>query len=323
MNILVTGGAGYIGSVVTEILQRRGYKPFVVDNLSIGRRKYVPEDIPFFENDIADSDAIAKIIRDNHIDVVMHFAAFALVGESVENPEKYFTNNIEGTLNLLKGMKAGGCKRIIFFFFFAVYGNPVKDALDESHPKNPINPYGYSKLVMENCLDWYAQAYGFKYNIFRYFNAAGATALHGEDRDIETHILPILLQAAFKERDHFTIFGNDYNTNDGTCIRDYIHVEDLAEAHILGIENMNSHPRAIYNLGTGNGYSNLQVVNALKEITGMDFEVKYGERRPGDPDMLVAVATKANQELKWVPKHSDLKNIIETAFSWKNKLLEK
>ena len=321
MNILVTGGAGYIGSVATEILQSRGYNVFVADNLGIGRREHVEAGVPFFKEDVSNIAGISAILEQSKIDVVMHFAAFALVGESVEQPDKYFTNNIQGTLNLLQAMKLSNCKNFIFSSTCAVYGNPVQPTLDEKHPKNPINPYGYSKLVIENCLDWYAEAYGFKYNIFRYFNAAGATQKHGEDRDIESHIIPIILEAAFKERSHFTIFGNDYNTKDGTCIRDYIHVTDLAEAHILGIENLNYHPRAVYNLGTGDGYSNLEVVNAVKEITGIDFDVKFGERRPGDPDVLVASAGKANRELKWIPKHSDLKNIIETAFEWKKVLL--
>lgn len=315
-NILVTGGAGYIGSIVVEELKNKGYTVYVVDNLSVGRESHLEKDVPFFKQDIGDIQAMTHILKSNKIDVIMHFAAFALVGESVSNPDKYFKNNITGTLNLLNAMQQSGCKKIIFSSTCAVYGIPEKLPLNETHPINPINPYGFTKRVIEQSLEWCSAAYGFKYNIFRYFNAAGASEKHGEDRDIETHIIPILLDTALGKRTEFTIFGNDYNTSDGSCIRDYIHVLDLSEAHILGIDNLEHNPGAIYNLGTGKGYSNLEVVKMVKEVTGLDFKVKFGERRPGDPDELVADARKANSELGWVPQHSDLKSIIESAWSF-------
>jgi len=244
----------------------------------------------------------------------MHFAAFALVGESVENPDIYFQNNVIETLNLLHAMKESGCKDFIFSSTCAVYGVPSEIPIPETHSINPINPYGLSKRMIEQCLEWFGRAYGFRYNIFRYFNAAGASDLRGEDRDIETHIIPLLLQTAFGKRKFFTVFGNDYKTKDGSCVRDYIHVKDIANAHILGIENLKEHPAAIYNLGTGTGYSNIEVINKVKEISGVDFEVRMGSRRPGDPDKLIGGHEKANGELSWFPRHSDLNNIVETAY---------
>lgn len=323
MNILVTGAAGYIGSIAVEKLKEKGYQVFVVDNLCIGRESHLEKGVPFFKEDVGNKKAMVKILTENNIDVVMHFAAFALVGESVTDPDLYFQNNIIGTLNLLSAMQQADCRKIIFSSTCATYGIPQRLPLDETHPINPINPYGFSKRVIEQSLEWCAQAYGFKYNIFRYFNAAGATDRHGEDRDIESHIIPILLETALGKRESFTIFGNDYNTPDGSCIRDYIHVIDLAEAHILGIDNLEVNPGAIYNLGTGTGYSNLEVVNMVKEITGTDFNVSFGERRPGDPDELVADARKAKEELKWVAQHSDLKAIVESAYRFTKTLLGK
>lgn len=316
MNILVTGGAGYIGSVAVEKLKEKGHQVFVVDNLCIGKESHLEKNVPFFKEDVGNKKVMLKILSDSKIDVVMHFAAFAMVGESVANPDKYFQNNIISTLNLLSAMQTSGCRKIIFSSTCATYGIPVKVPINEKHPINPINPYGYSKRVIEQCLEWFGRSYDFKYNIFRYFNAAGATGRHGEDRDIETHIIPILLETAIGKREHFTIFGNDYNTPDGSCIRDYIHVTDLAEAHIAGIDNLENNPRAVYNLGTGTGYSNLEVVKMVKEITGIDFKVIAGDRRPGDPDELVADARKAKDELKWVARNSDLKTIIESAYKF-------
>lgn len=323
MNILVTGGAGYIGSIAVEKLIEKGYKVFVVDNLSIGRESHLEPGVPFIKEDVGNIQAMIKILTENKIDVVMHFAAFALVGESVTDPDKYFQNNIIGTLNLISAMRQAGCKKMIFSSTCATYGIPQKLPLNETHPINPINSYGFSKRVIEQSLAWCVQAYGFKYNIFRYFNAAGATARHGEDRDIETHIIPILLETALGKREKFTIFGNDYNTPDGSCIRDYIHVTDLAEAHILGIDNLEKHPQGIYNLGTGKGYSNLEVVKMVKDVTGLEFKVEFGDRRPGDPDELVADPRKAKEELGWVAQDSDLRAIVDSAYKFANNLLEK
>ncbi len=315
LNILVTGGAGYIGSVVVEALLLKGYSVFVVDNLSIGRRSHIADSVPFFKENVGDIPKIKKILTENKIDVVMHFAAFSLVGESITKPDKYFQNNIKCTLNLLHAMNESGCKKIIFSSTAAVYGNPQEVPIPEDHLIKPINPYGMSKGVVEQSLAWFAEAYGFKYNIFRYFNAAGATSFCGEDRDIETHIIPILIDVANGKREKFSLFGDDYNTPDGTCVRDYIHVSDLANAHILGINNLEKNPAAIYNLGTGKGYSNLEVVNMVKKLSGIDFKVSIENRRAGDPDELVASADKANSELNWTPEKSSLENIILTAIN--------
>lgn len=315
-NILVTGGAGYIGSVAVEILKDKGYNVFVVDNLSIGRESHVEKGVTFFKENIGNIEKMKNILVENSIDLVMHFSAWSLVGESTQNPDKYVQNNIVSTVNLLHAMNDVGCKKFIFSSTAATYGNPDKVPIVEDQATKPINPYGFTKWVIEQSLEWFFKAYGFKYNVFRYFNAAGATKKHGEDRDIETHIIPILLDVALGKRESFTIFGNDYNTKDGSCIRDYIHVVDLAEAHILGIDNLEINSNAIYNLGTGDGYSNFDVVNMVKELTGKDFKVEVGDRRPGDPDELVADPTKANSELKWIPKHSDLRSIIESAYAF-------
>jgi UDP-glucose 4-epimerase len=256
-------------------------------------------------------------VFDSHkIDVVMHFAAFALVGESVENPQKYYQNNVIETLNLLKTMLENNCSRFIFSSTCATYGEPQYSPMDEKHPQNPINPYGFTKLVVEKALKDYHDAYGLKFNAFRYFNAAGASEKHGEKHNPETHIIPILLQAATGERKKFIIFGNDYPTKDGTCIRDYIHVLDLADAHIIGIENLEKNPTGFYNLGTGDGYSNKQVVETVKKTTGQEFEVETGARRLGDPAVLVAKADKANSELAWKPQYTSLVKIVQTAYDF-------
>jgi UDP-glucose 4-epimerase len=265
------------------------------------------------------------VFREDKVDVVMHFAAFALVGESVENPKKYYQNNVVETINLLNTMLENNCSRFIFSSTCATYGEPQYSPMDEKHPQYPINPYGFTKLVVEKTLTDYSKAYGLKFNAFRYFNAAGASEKFGELHNPETHIIPLLLQTAAGAREYFTIFGSDYPTEDGTCIRDYIHVLDLADAHIKGIENLESNSASFYNLGTGNGYSNKQVVEAVKKITGKDFEVRKGARRAGDPAILVAKAGKANTELKWIPKFSSIENIIQSAYDYeiRNKTKEK
>ncbi len=316
--ILVVGGAGYIGSVVVEQLINKGCKVVIVDNFSTGHRESVNPKAILYECSCGDTVKMSQVFKENKIDVAMHFAAFALVGESVENPRKYYQNNVIETISLLNSMLENDCNRFIFSSTCATYGEPQYSPMDEKHPQNPINPYGFTKLVVEKTLCDYHVAYDLKFNAFRYFNAAGASEKFGELHDPETHIIPLLLQTSAGKREFFTIFGDDYSTKDGTCIRDYIHVLDLADAHIIGIENLETNPSAFYNLGTGNGYSNKEVVEAVKKITGIDFEVRKGSRRAGDPAVLVAKTNKANNELNWTPKNSTIENIIQSAFDFSN-----
>ena len=250
--------------------------------------------------------------------MVMHFAASALAGESVVNPALYFQNNVIETQNLLDSMRKFHCQRFILSSSAATFGEPEYTPIDEKHPQNPINPYGLTKRINEQTLEWYHHAYGLKYNIFRYFNAAGATETHGEIREVETHIIPLALKAAGGDY-NFTLYGNDYPTSDGTCVRDYVHVSDLADAHILGIGNLELHPSASYNLGNGDGFSNLQVVEAVKKVTGSDFEFSYGPRREGDPATLVASSEKAKTELEWQPQYWDLEKIVDSAYQFYKK----
>lgn len=318
MQVLVTGGAGYIGSITVEKLIEKGIDVVVVDNLSIGRREAVQPEIPFYQYNCGDRAKMQSIFIDHKIDVVMHFAASALVGESVENPALYFQNNVIETQNLLDTMRKFNCQRFILSSSAATFGEPEYSPIDEKHPQNPINPYGLTKLINEQTLAWYHRAYGLLYNVFRYFNAAGATETHGEIREIETHIIPLAMGAA-EENHLFTLYGNDYPTSDGTCVRDYVHVADLADAHIRGIGNLELNPDGCYNLGNGDGFSNLQVVEAVKKVTGIDFDFAYGPRRDGDPAILVAGSEKAKTELEWNPQFGDLEKIVESAYKFYKK----
>jgi UDP-glucose 4-epimerase len=322
MQVLVTGGAGYIGSVTVEKLRENQIDVVVVDNLSIGRMDALEPGIPFYPCNCGDRGMMQKIFTDHKIDVVMHFAASALVGESVHNPALYFQNNVMETQNLLDTMRKFDCQRFILSSTAATFGEPAYSPIDEKHPQKPINPYGLTKLINEQTLYWYHRAYGLKYNVFRYFNAAGATETNGEIREVETHIIPLAIKAA--EGNHrFILFGNDYPTPDGTCVRDYVHVADLADAHIRGIGNLELNPTGCYNLGNGDGFSNLQVVEAVKKVTGIDFDFSYGPRREGDPAILVAGADKAKTELEWTPQFWDLEKIVESAYAFYKKMNEK
>jgi UDP-glucose 4-epimerase len=316
-NILVVGGAGYIGSHTVKMLASNGYNPVVFDNLSKGHRESVLP-YPFEKGDLGDKTRLNEVFQKYHIDAVMHFAAFIEVSESIKEPSKYYQNNVVKVLNLLDAMVANQVKYFIFSSTAATFGNPIKEKIDETHPQNPINPYGKSKLMVEKMLADFDTAYGLKSTILRYFNAAGADDYGeiGESHQPETHLIPILLQAATGQRSSIQIFGNDYPTPDGTCVRDYVHVNDLARAHILALEKMcKDHTSEHFNLGSGAGYSVAELVKETKLITGVDFKVEVSPRREGDPSFLVADNTKAQTVLGWKPEYN-LTRIIETAWKW-------
>jgi len=319
MRVLVTGGAGYIGSVVSEQLVSDGHEVVVYDNLSKGHRDAVVPDARFVEGDLHEAEKLRETL--NGIDAVIHMAAFSLVGESVEAPSKYYHNNVVAGLVLLDAMRDCGVKRIVFSSTAATYGEPEAQPIFESAPTNPTNPYGESKLAFEKAMHWYERAYGLRYASLRYFNAAGASEQCGEDHDPETHIIPITLQVAAGKRSHVEIYGDDYPTADGTCIRDYIHVIDLARAHILALDVLNERS-AIYNLGCGgDGYSVRDVIDTTRRVTGKDIPVRMGPRRPGDPAVLIAGSDKIKSELGWQPQFQDLGVIIESAWRWlKNRI---
>lgn len=320
--ILITGGAGYIGSHVNKLLNQNGYETLVLDNLSKGHKNAVKWG-EFVNCDLGDEKALAKVFEDYKIDGVIHFAAFSSVAESVEDPDKYFKNNFENTLNLLRVMKANMVFKFIFSSTAAVYGIPDEIPITENNYLKPINPYGESKVMVENFIKDEAEFTPFKYVSLRYFNAAGADfdCEIGEDHNPESHLIPLVLDVAMGRRDSISIFGDDYDTYDGTCIRDYIHVNDLADAHLKAyqyLEQEDSHSD-IFNLGNGTGYSVKEVIDVCKKVTGVDFQVKTEDRRPGDPDILVANSEKASRILKWHPKY-DLEQIVESAWNWHKKL---
>lgn len=316
-NILVVGGAGYIGSHVVKMLAQQGYTPVVYDNLSKGHRQAV-EGFAFEEGDLGDQVRLAEVFQKHQIEAVMHFAAFIEVGESVKDPSKYYHNNVAKVLHLLDAMHEHGIAYFVFSSTAATFGEPVKEKIDETHPQQPINPYGNSKLMVEKILEDFDRAYGLKSVALRYFNASGAddSGLIGESHTPETHLIPLVLQAAAGRRPSIKVFGRDYPTPDGTCIRDYIHVNDLACAHILALEKMEKENRSLrYNLGSGSGYSVAELIQEAKSVTGIDFPVETESRRPGDPAVLVADPTKAERELGWKRTY-DLKKIIATAWNW-------
>jgi len=317
--ILVTGGAGYVGSHCTKELLRRGYEVVVLDNLSGGYRAAVQSE-RFVKADLLDREAIDRAFDEHSIDAVMHFAGLIRVGESVNDPQIYYQNNILGTLNLLQTMQEHGVDRMIFSSSAAVYGDPETIPIPEDHPKRPKSPYGKTKWMVEQILEDYTHAYGLLSISLRYFNAAGCDPEGelGENHNPETHLIPIVLDAALKRRDCITIFGTDYETPDGTCVRDYIHVNDLAEAHILALEALKKRcvTRA-YNLGIGQGYSVREVINVCRKVTGKEIPVVEGKRRPGDPPRLIADPTRVQNDLGWQPKFTELDEIVKTAWEWR------
>jgi UDP-glucose 4-epimerase len=316
LRVLVTGGAGYIGSVVTEELVNDGHEVVVYDNLSKGHPGAIVEGAHFVEGDLVEADKLRQTLNEHHTDAVIHMAASSLVGESVEKPAKYYQNNVVAGLVLLDAMRDCSVSRIVFSSTAATYGEPEAQPIFESAPTNPTNTYGETKLAFERAMHWYERAHGLRYASLRYFNAAGASEKCGEDHDPETHIIPITLQAAAGKRAHVEIFGDDYPTSDGTCIRDYIHVIDLARAHILALDVL-SERSAIYNLGCGgDGYSVRDVIETARRVTGKDIPVRMGPRRAGDPAVLIASSDKIKSELGWQPRFQDLGLIIESAWKW-------
>ena len=316
MRVLVTGGAGYIGSVVSEELIRAGHDVVIYDSLYKGHQAAVMKGASFIKADVSEARVMQSTLTNYRIEAVIHMAADSLVGESMSNPARFYRNNVMAGLSLLESMNDCGVKRIVFSSTAAVYGEPLRLPIEENDPINPTNPYGESKHAFERALHWFNQAYGLSYVALRYFNAAGATRLHGEAHDPESHLIPILLQVAAGKREYLQIYGDDYPTRDGTCVRDYIHVVDLAQAHILALNSMDTHNQ-IYNLGCGgDGYTVREVIAAAREVTGRDIQIRTGPRRPGDPAVLIASSEKIKRELDWKPQKQDLREIIESAWVW-------
>lgn len=318
MKILVTGGAGYIGSHMVKVLLDRGHEVVVADSLEKGFKEAVDERAHFSKGDLLEKSFVESLFSENDFDGVIHFAAYISVAESMQEPNKYFENNIDGALNVLDAMRKHNVNNFIFSSTAAVYGTPKEVPIVEDHPKSPESPYGESKLMVENILKWYQRQYGLQYVILRYFNASGASldASTGERHAPETHIIPNVIFAAMQGKT-FKLFGDTYNTPDGTCVRDYIHVLDLCEAHLLALEKLQKDGGSgYYNVGTGTGFSNKQIVEMVKKVSGVDIQIEIAEKRPGDPDQLIANPEKIQRELGFAPKHSDLETIIKTAWEW-------
>lgn len=311
--IFVTGGAGYIGSICVEQLLNEGYEVAVFDNLTEGHRKAVDPRAQFFQGNLADRTVLRHAMGEVKPDAIMHFAANALVGESMQNPSKYFRNNVTNGINLLDVAVECGVKKFVFSSTCATFGIPDRVPIDETLTQNPINPYGESKLLFEKILRWYDEIHGLKFVALRYFNAAGATEKFGEDHRVETHLIPNILKVALGQKESVDIFGTDYPTPDGSCIRDYIHVLDLAQAHILALKAEESN---FFNLGTGGGTSVKEVIEACREITGKEIKANEKPRRPGDPPRLIAGSDKVRAALGWEPKYQDIRTIVKSAWDW-------
>ena len=313
MKVFLTGGAGYIGSVTTELLLDEGHDVVVFDNLERGHKAAVDKRAKLVNGDLRDAAQVQRAMKNAKPDAVMHFAAYALVGESMQDPGMYFANNTTGATNLVEAMVRCDVPRIVFSSTCATYGFPDRVPITEDTPQRPVNPYGESKLLFEKVLAWYQKIHGVEPVFLRYFNACGATKKFGEDHEPETHLIPNVIKVAMKQQKQVNIFGDDYNTPDGTCIRDYIHIVDLGRAHILALTGKHTGP---FNLGTGNGFSVREVIDVVRKVTKRDIPEVVSPRRPGDPDRLVASAAKAKKILKWVPKYSNLDDIVESAWAW-------
>jgi UDP-glucose 4-epimerase len=316
MNVLVTGGAGYVGGTVATVLMQAGHSVTVLDNLCHAKRNELPAGAAFVEADIADRPRVESLLRELKPDGVLHFAALIEAGESMQKPEIYFRNNTAGTLALLEAMLATGTDKLVFSSTAAVYGEPESTPIEETAALAPTNAYGESKLMVEQMLTWFHRVHGLRYASLRYFNVAGALPHRGEAHEPETHIIPLILDVALGRRDKIFIFGDDYPTPDGTCIRDYIHVLDLADAHILALTALHQTEKMIYNLGNGSGFSVKQVIEAARRVTGHPIPVEIKPRRPGDPARLVASSAQAQTHLGWRPKHPELDDILASAWAW-------
>ncbi|MGD9403026.1 MAG: UDP-glucose 4-epimerase GalE [bacterium] len=314
--ILVTGGAGYVGSFSVDLLAKRGFEVVVYDNLSEGHREAVPDGVPLEVGDLADGARLTAVLEKFEPEFVMHFAASALVGESIENPLKYFENNIANGVNLVRAMLAAGVKSIVFSSSAATYGEPSEVPIPEDHPRAPLNPYGYTKLAFEQFLEYCGAAYGLSSVALRYFNASGAAGDLGEDHTPETHLIPNVLMAALGKIPRFSVMGKDYKTHDGTCVRDFIHVSDLADAHVRALDLLREGRSDRINLGNGKGFSVLDVIKVAEKVTGRDIPYEVAPRRPGDPAVLVASSKRAAEVLGWTPEYASLEDIVRSAWEW-------
>jgi len=317
--VLVTGGAGYVGSICAAHLIDKGHEVTIVDDLSTGHIEAVPDGARFYQFDIGSERELSRLLSERRFDVVFHFAAKALIAESVTDPALFYRTNFHAAYTMAECLRAAGIHRFIFSSTAAVYGNPTIVPIPEDHPKNPVNAYGESKLAFEQLLRWYARGYGWSVVAFRYFNACGATQTLGELHEPETHIIPLLLQAACGRRRDFVVYGTDYDTPDGSCLRDYVHVLDIAKAHCLALQRMHQPGFEAYNIGTGTSHSVLEMCRVVEEVTGRKVNVRVGSRRPGDPAVLCASPEKIRGDLGWTPQSSDLPAIVRSAWEWENK----
>lgn len=316
LKVLITGGAGYIGATAVRLLVKQGHEVTALDNLSQGHREAVPSQARLVIADLADWGTLSALFRESGFDAVMHFAALAVVGDSMKFPERYFRNNVTNSLNLLECCAANRVSRFVLSSTAAIFGDPQTPLIEESAPKAPLNPYGESKLQVEAMLRWFQQIHGVRFATLRYFNVAGAWDGHGEHHDPESHLIPLVLQVAMGKRPSVSVFGTDYPTSDGTCVRDYVHIYDLAMAHLLVMEALKNREGLAYNLGNGNGFSVREVIEAARKITGHPIPVVESPRRPGDPPTLVASSEKIGKELGWRPKYATLESIMQTAWDW-------
>lgn len=319
MKVLVTGGAGYVGGTVSRLLLEKGHEVTILDNLCHSKQSALPSGAVFVEGSIADRSLLRGLLTANHFDGVLHFAALIEAGESMRCPEIYFSNNTAGTLVLLEVMQETGHDRLVFSSTAACYGEPVSTPILEDAKLDPTNPYGESKLLVEKMLRWFNELHGLRYASLRYFNVAGAVEGYGEAHEPESHLIPLILDVALERRDKIRIYGTDYPTKDGTCVRDYIHVADLADAHLLALQALEQPGKHIYNIGNGQGFTVREVIDAVKTVTGRPVTVEECPRRPGDPAVLVASSEKIRQELGWKPKHAELNDIVQSAWQWHQK----